>query len=344
MQMPTNLTPSPYATLRQEITEVLLASRAKARQLVEREIASAHWEVGRLLNTHLETHGTRAHYGEQVVQQLAADLEIDYRRLYEMLRVYRALPIFRATGKLTWTHYLTLLKAPEETREHYAQRAEEEGLSVRQLQEVIASAPALPPSAQTTEVQRKTASKLNARRGILHAYRLAELFHPNGKHELVLDLGFTLRRQVDLKDVVDPEAGTVVVSTRRGKGYTLARAEVKRDRLFTFVALVKRVVDGDTLLVEVDCGFGCWMQQRLRLRGIDTPELKTAEGQRTSAFVQDALGQVDFVVVKTARPDKYDRYLADVFYLPGEHDAGKVAAEGIYLNSHLLKAGLASAF
>ncbi len=340
--MSSNLTPSPYATLRQEITAVLLASREKARQLVEREIASAHWEVGRLLNAHLEAHGTRAHYGEQVVQQLAADLEIDYRRLYEMLRVYRALPIFRTSGKLTWSHYLTLLKAPDETREHYAKLAAEEGLSVRQLQEAIAAdASALPPP-QTTP--RKPVSGLRAKRGILHTYRLVELCRPNSARELVLDLGFTLRRQVDLKDVADAELGTVVASTRKGKGYTLTRVEVKREQLFTFVALVKRVVDGDTLLVEVDCGFGCWMQQRLRLRGIDTPELKTAEGRRAHAFVQDALGQLDFVVVKTARPDKYDRYLADVFYLPGERDAGKVAAEGVYLNNQLLKEGLASAF
>ena len=46
-----------------------------------------------------------------------------------------------------------------------------------------------------------------------------------------------------------------------------------------------RVVDADTLLVEVDCGFGCRMEQRLRLRGIDAPELKTPEGARARAFV-----------------------------------------------------------
>ena len=84
------------------------------------------------------------------------------------------------------------------------------------------------------------------------------------------------------------------------------------------------------------------MEQRLRLRGIDAPELKTPEGARARAFVVAELGQVDFVVVKTFRPDKYDRYLADVFYLPGEIDAKKMAAEGVFLNRLLLQKGLAT--
>ena len=50
------------------------------------------------------------------------------------------------------------------------------------------------------------------------------------------------------------------------------------------------------------------------------------------------------MVVKTFRPDKYDRYLADVFYLPGEIDAKKVAAEGVFLNRLLLQKGLATLF
>lgn len=341
--MPTDLTPSAYATLRQEITQVLLSAREKSRQIVEREMTSAYWLVGQLLDAHLNAHGTRAHYGEQVVQQLATDLEIDYRRLYEMLRVYRALPIFRSTGKLTWTHYLTLLKAPEETRADYAKRAAEEGLSVRQLQETIATDTIALSPAPTTDPQTPP-SELRARRGVLYAYRLIELLRGHDERELVLDLGFSLRRQVELKTVEDPQVGTVVAAKRQGKGYTLINAALTRDRLFTFAAHVKKVVDGDTLLVEVDCGFGCWMQQRLRLRGIDTPELNTPEGRRAHAFVQAALSQVNFVVIKTTRPDKYDRYLADVFYLSNAQDAQQVVAEGTYLNSLLLKEGLANAF
>ena len=108
--------------------------------------------------------------------------------------------------------------------------------------------------------------------------------------------------------------------------------------------LVTRVVDGDTLLVEVDCGFGSRIKQRLRLRGIDAAELKTAAGRRAHAFIKSELAALDFVIVKTFRPDKYDRYLADVFFLPGAEDAQQVAAEGIFLNGLLVKKGLAQIF
>lgn len=66
------------------------------------------------------------------------------------------------------------------------------------------------------------------------------------------------------------------------------------------------------------------------------------EGAR--AFVAGELAQVGFVVVQTFRPDKYNRYLADLFYLLGEDDAKKVAAEGIFLNRLLLQKGLARSF
>ena len=39
-----------------------------------------------------------------------------------------------------------------------------------------------------------------------------------------------------------------------------------------------RVVDGDTVDVDIDLGFGVWMKkQRIRLYGIDTPESRTRD-------------------------------------------------------------------
>ena len=39
-----------------------------------------------------------------------------------------------------------------------------------------------------------------------------------------------------------------------------------------------KVVDGDTVDVDIDLGFGVWMRkQRIRLYGIDTPESRTSD-------------------------------------------------------------------
>ncbi len=258
-----------------------------------------------------------------------------------MRQVYRALPIVRTSAQLGWSHYLALLKSPPAQRAHYAERAAKESLSVRQLQEAINAGVS---QLSTENTERPQTPTLQPRRGVLHAYRLVESRSAVGTVELALDLGFSLRRVVDLAGIAQAAPGRVVASVRKGRGYALKSAELTRSRLFTFVAVVDKVVDGDTLLVEVDCGFSCRMRQRLRLRGIDAPELKTARGQSARSFVNNELAAVDFVVIKTFRPDKYDRYLADVFFLPGAADAQQVAAEGIYLNALLLKKGLAQVF
>ena len=41
---------------------------------------------------------------------------------------------------------------------------------------------------------------------------------------------------------------------------------------------IVRVVDGDTVDVDIDLGFGVWLKkQRVRLYGIDTPESRTRD-------------------------------------------------------------------
>jgi hypothetical protein len=343
--MTEQLIPTTYDALRTEIVQILATGQERARQAVEREKARAFWEVGRLLHLHLKDYGERAAYGEQVVSQLSTDLEIDRRRLYEMLKVHRHFPIVRSIGQLTWTHYLKLLKvASGEDRDFYLRTAAKEGWSVRRLEEEI-GANRLSLKERSSENDPKLEPVLlQARRGQLYTYRLVESLAPGGTVELVLDLGFALRRRMDLKEIEEPRPGMILRAEKRRNGYHFEEVEVVRDRLFTFVAVVERVVDGDTLLVEVDCGFDCRMEQRLRLRGIDSPERATAAGQHAQAFVEEELKRSPFVVVKTHRPDKYDRYLADVFYLAGEHDPQVVLERGIFLNRRLLQEGLASPF
>ena len=48
--------------------------------------------------------------------------------------------------------------------------------------------------------------------------------------------------------------------------------------MYEYKAKVLRVVDGDTVDVDIDLGFGIWMhKERVRMMGIDTPESRTRD-------------------------------------------------------------------
>ena len=48
--------------------------------------------------------------------------------------------------------------------------------------------------------------------------------------------------------------------------------------MWTYRAKVVRVIDGDTVDVDVDLGFGIWQKnERVRIMGIDTPESRTRD-------------------------------------------------------------------
>ena len=48
--------------------------------------------------------------------------------------------------------------------------------------------------------------------------------------------------------------------------------------MYEYKCKLVKVVDGDTIDVDIDLGFGVWMRnQRIRLYGIDTPESRTSD-------------------------------------------------------------------
>ena len=53
----------------------------------------------------------------------------------------------------------------------------------------------------------------------------------------------------------------------------------QRDCPFVYkVTAIEKVVDGDTVDVDIDLGFGIWMKnERVRIMGIDTPESRTRD-------------------------------------------------------------------
>jgi micrococcal nuclease len=89
---------------------------------------------------------------------------------------------------------------------------------------------------------------------------------------------------------------------------------------------VLKVVDGDTIDVDIDLGFNISYTQRVRLAGIDTPESRTKDarekvlGLEVKDKLKKSIEAAKLVVVKTEKPDsteKYGRILGWV-YLDGD--------------------------
>ena len=134
--MSTQLVTTDYPALCEEVVRLLLSGRQRAQQAVEREKAQTYWEVGRVLHAHVLTYKERAGYGEQVVARLAEDVKLNQRLIYQMLEVYRALPILNPGSKLPWTHYRRLSRIPAKAeRRFYAQEAARAGWTIRELEE-----------------------------------------------------------------------------------------------------------------------------------------------------------------------------------------------------------------
>ena len=90
--------------------------------------------------------------------------------------------------------------------------------------------------------------------------------------------------------------------------------------MYKYQATIKRWVDGDTVDVDIDLGFGLiYSNQRLRLYGTDAWESRTRDldekekGLAAKAFVNEMAPVGTQVTIITYKEGKYGRILAEVF-------------------------------
>ena len=342
-----------YPALLESLREVSRDNQVSGTVDRERRRTRTYWDMGDQIHRHLLRHEGKPKYGEQVISKLANDLEMTDSLLYDILRLRRAFPIFHTCGKLPWSHSRQLVGLQTLVeREFYARVAVEMSWSVRQLKEEIRrglyAQAREKGEASYRPVQPISPTQLRPRRGHPYTYRLVSSLPGQGHADLVVDLGFGHHWSGPLEGLDQPRPGQIVTSTKKGLGpastWTFQPVAVTGRRLWTFCALVDRVIDGDTLLVRVDLGFRSWTVERLRLRGIDAARLDSRAGQRARDRVEELVRSVDFVVLATARTDRYGRYLADIFYGVGVTGPAAVAEKGTYLNRQLLEEGLAGAY
>ena len=91
--------------------------------------------------------------------------------------------------------------------------------------------------------------------------------------------------------------------------------------MFEYKCKLIKVIDGDTIDVDIDLGFGVWLRnQRIRMYGIDTPESRTRDleekkyGLAAKAFLAEMLDD-SHLILKTHKDErgKFGRILGEVW-------------------------------
>lgn len=312
-----------YAILKSRVKKRLALGRERA----EAELVRTYWDVGHMINTHIQVHKGRAEYGKEVIKKLAGDIGTDPTVLWCIAKFPKVFPILVPGQVLPWSHYRALLAVDDDKRRTaLAARAYKEGWSKEELRARIRRIVFPKP------IGRITGSKIPLKTPLLGQFYTYRIFQPksvdaNVKMPLKVDLGFQV--YIDLALLRFPKGLKEgdIVRAKPGSTSAITKAGTVAD-LFTYRAMVEDVTDGDTLRVHIDLGLGASSRQYLRLTHINGPELKTKEGQAAREFVLREILRSPIVKLRSTKHDLFDRYLADIFL-----------EDGTYLNQRILDAG-----
>lgn len=88
--------------------------------------------------------------------------------------------------------------------------------------------------------------------------------------------------------------------------------------MYEYSARLRRVIDGDTVSLDIDLGFGIWqMDETVRLLGINCPEMKTEAGKVARDFTLHWLEEraAKPLRIQTTRDkrEKYGRMLGTIY-------------------------------
>ena len=122
--------------------------------------------------------------------------------------------------------------------------------------------------------------------------------------------------------------------------------------MFTYQAKLIEVIDGDTVDLLIDLGFGVHVKERCRLYGIDAPEMPTESGRNAKSRLESLIGAATgdlYVATRkmTRKPkektDKYGRYLAVLYDnyhdVEADVDEAKISMMPTSINWAMVEAG-----
>jgi micrococcal nuclease len=78
---------------------------------------------------------------------------------------------------------------------------------------------------------------------------------------------------------------------------------------------IAKIVDGDTVDVIIDLGFGLYKKERVRIAGIDAPESRTRDlnekklGLEAKEYLTNCLNNANIIIIRTEKEGKYGRLI-----------------------------------
>ena len=103
---------------------------------------------------------------------------------------------------------------------------------------------------------------------------------------------------------------------------------------------ITKVIDGDTIDVDIDLGFGITISHRVRLKDIDAPETRTKDleekerGLAAKVWLEEQLSREGEWIIETYKEDKYGRILGTL-YLVGD---------SVTINEWMINEGIAESY
>ena len=109
-----------YKNLLQELKSIIDKGLYSAYKAVDNLKVQIYWQIGERIVREELKHKDRADYGKYLVENLAVDLNISRRLLYEIVKFYQAYKIVHALrAQLSWTHYGELISINDDKKRSF---------------------------------------------------------------------------------------------------------------------------------------------------------------------------------------------------------------------------------
>ena len=103
---------------------------------------------------------------------------------------------------------------------------------------------------------------------------------------------------------------------------------------------IARIIDGDTVDLDIDLGFNITVSHRIRLKDINAPETRTKDleeknkGIQARLWLEKELARDGEWIVETTKEDKYGRMLGTLYLI----------GDPVTVNEKMLNEGIANPY